>query len=206
MLQSIAPASFAQTLKYDPAQPRDEDGQWTRTGSVRRGTSAVAMWAEPLPPTLQAAEDRIRAEPNEHVFLIRDGKPFKAMGNNDPSHVRMNDATDADLKDVVLTHNHPSGYGLSNQDGVSAAKRNMLEMRAVTATGTHSIRRTSTDWPAHFDEHIADMHNDLMVELGLQLHAGEITVAEANIQHHLLVYRRLQQQVGGFVYTFEPKP
>jgi hypothetical protein len=191
--------------KFDPNQPRHPKGSKEGGKFAKGGTSFAQMKAEPMPETLGAAEDRIRYEEREFAFLLKDGKPFKILGDDNRHHVFMDGATDADLKDVVLTHNHPSGYGLSNQDGVSAAKRNMLEMRAVTKDGTYSIRRTGTDWPSHFDESIADMHASLMVELGTRLHAGEITVDEANSLHHKMMYLRLQKSVGGFLYTFEPR-
>ena len=208
--------------KYDPAQAREpkgspKGGEFTFAnirgvptdikGVEQRlhGTSAAAMRQEPLPETVEAAENRIRHEPNEHAFLIRDGKPFKVLGNNDDHHVRMGDATDEDLKDAVLTHNHPSGYGLSNQDGVTAAVRNMLEMRAVTVTGTYSIKRIGTEWPQNFVEAIQEMHRDLMFELGMRIHDNDINIAEANTLHHRLMYQRLQKKLGGFTYTFEPK-
>jgi len=194
-------SSAVPVLKFNPNQPRDDDGRWAGVGGQ---TTAAEMRAEPLPPTLAAAEHRIRHETNEHAFLLRDGVPFKVLGNDDSHHVTMGDATDADLKDVVLTHNHPSGFGLSNQDAVSAAKRNVLEMRAVTATGTHLIRRTGTEWPPHFDQAVADMHQELMRDIGAKLHAGDITIDEANFLHHKLMYTRLQRRVGSFTYTFEP--
>lgn len=207
------PDKFADLVqKFDPSQPRDEQGQWARLrggpdtiGSYLYGHVTTAdLKQEPLPPTTAAAEDRIRNQAQEHGYLIRDGIPLQVLGNDDAHHVGMDGLTEADLKDATFTHNHPSGFGLSNRDGISAARFNMQEMRAITATGTHVLRRTSTDWPSHFEESISDMHEELMMELGMRLHAGEITTAEANAQHHVLLYQQLQQTVGGFVYTYEP--
>ena len=87
---------------------------------------------------------------------------------------------------------------------MTAPKRNLLEMRAVTATGTHSIRRTGTDWPSHFDESISDMHGELMTELGLRIHDNDISVSEANTLHHRSDVYATPESVGGFIYTFEP--
>lgn len=207
--------------KFDPSEPRDTKGRWTKGGKTPQereddeamidimiadeGTPTAAMKAEPLPKTLAEAEDRIRHEPREHAFLLRDGKPFMVLGDDDKHHVRMDGATEDDLKDAVLTHNHPSGFGLSNQDGITAAKRNMLEMRAVVKGGAHVIRRTGDRWPEEFDVHLKQEHHDLMVELGTRLHDGDITVEEANSLHHKMIYKRLQKKLGGFTYTFEPK-
>lgn len=208
-VQSIALTA----LKFDPAQARApkgsaQGGEFVRQYGVQRrpqGTTAAAMRQEPLPATLAAAEDRIRTEPNEHGFLVRGGTPIKVLSDDDSHHVRIDGLTEADMKDAVFTHNHPSGFGLSNKDGISAAKFNFAEMRAVTTLGTYSIRRTSTDWPSHFDESIADMHATLMIELSQKLENKTITVAQANSLHHDLMYRRLQETVGGFLYTFEPR-
>ena len=215
-VQSVAP-SFVSVLKYAPTQARapkgsPEGGRFTKEqmafleahGVQRQGTPAEEMKAKPLPKTMAEAEDRIRHEPNEHAFLFKDGQAVRALGSDDSHHIYLEGMTDADLKDAVLTHNHPSGFGLSNKDGVSAAARNMLEMRAVTATGTHSIRRTGTDWPSHFAEAISDQHGELMTELGMRLHDHDITVDEANTLHHVMMYKRLQKSIGGFIYSFEP--
>jgi hypothetical protein len=212
-VQLIAPPSFVEVLKYAPDQPRDAQGQWTRLGQgpdkigsyLYGHTTSAELKQEPLPTTVAAAENRIRNQAHEHGYLIRNGQPIKVLGNDDSHHVAMGDLTGIDFKDATFTHNHPSGFGLSNRDGVSAARFNMQEMRAVTANGTHVIRRTGTEWPPHFEEAIDEVHTNLMMELGLRLHAGEITAEYANAQHHLLLYQRLQQTVGGFTYTYEPK-
>jgi hypothetical protein len=213
------PDKFADLVqKYDPNQPRGpkgspEGGRFTKAqmafleqhGVQRRGTPAAEMQREPLPKTLAEAEDRIRNEPNEHAFLIRDGKPVKVTGDDDSHHIRMGGMTEADLKDVVFTHNHPSGFGLSNKDGISAARFNMLEMRAVTNLGTHIIRRTGTEWPPNFAEELKELDGMLRGMLGMQIHDQEITADEANALHHFLIYERLQKKLGGFVFTHESK-
>jgi hypothetical protein len=195
--------------KYNPKQRRAPKG--TSTGGQFAfqfqsiNTPSAAMKKEPLPKTVAEAEDRIRYEPNEHAFLIRDGKPYKVLGSDDPHHINMEDMTPEDLKDAILTHNHPSGLGLSNRDGVTAAKFNMREMRAVTATGTHVLRRTGTEWHPYFADGIQEIHNRLMPELAMQIRAGIITKDEANTQHHIRLYQELEQWLSGFTYTFEPK-
>lgn len=230
-VQPVAP-SFVGVLKYDPTQPRapkgsSQGGEFVKTPAAAgitmewpdditddildEGTSAEAMKREPLPPTLAAAEDRIRKEYFEHAFLLKDGTPFKVLGDNDTRHVRIGDATPEELKDAVLTHNHPSSYGLSGQDGITASVHNLLEIRAVTQgegkrlAGTHSARRTGTTWPENFKQAIKDMDAELKLDLGQQIKNKEITDVEANATHHILMYQRLQKKLGGFVYTFEPK-
>jgi hypothetical protein len=194
-------SSAIPVLKFNPNQPRDDDGRWAGVGGQ---TTAAEMRAEPLPPTLAAAEHRIRHEMNEHVFQIRDGKPFKVLGNDDPHAVQLGNATDADLTGAVLTHNHPSGMGPSQQDAFTAAKRNVLEVRAVIATGTHSIRRTGATWPPNFYQAVRAMHEAVKADLEQRIVHSDISIAEANAMHHKLLYSRLQRQLGGFTYTFEP--
>ena len=201
--------------KFDPTQARDPKGthtggRFTKEGAgytvpYRTHTSAAAMRHEPLPPNLLLAEERIRFEENEHLFLIRDGKPFMVLGSDDLHHVFMGDATPEDLKDAVMTHNHPSGFGLSKRDGMTATEANVLEMRAVTKTGTHVIRRTGDRWPPDFDQAMFKVNERLMAQLTAKLQAKKITAAEANAQHHILMYQELAQILGGFTYTFEAK-
>lgn len=200
--------SVALVLKYSPDQPR-EKGRWVSAfGSstpTRGHTSAAQMRAEPLPTTLGAAEDRIRGEANEHAFIVKDGKPFMVLGNDDSHAVQLGEATEADLKDAVLTHNHPSGMGLSQQDAFTAQKRNVLGMRAVTATGTHSIQRTGPEWPPDFFQSVTAMHEAVKDELGKRIDAGVMSIDEANAIHHQTLYSRLQKQLrGSFIYKFEP--
>jgi hypothetical protein len=177
------------------------------------GTLTEEMRAEPLPVSLTAGEDRIRREPNEHLFVFRDGVAVAVLGNDNPKHVMLDAQAKETInfKDATITHNHPSGYGLSNQDGVAAAKRNLKEMRAVTKAGTHVITRTGDAWPWDFAQEMKEIDFDVKYEMGLRLkgewsdHEGAITIQQANSQHHAEVYRRLQERVGGFTYSFEPK-
>ena len=180
-----------------------DDGEPSDDFRAREGTMASEMREAPLPATLQAAEDRIRYEPNEHVFILRAGKPVLVLGNDDPHQVRFDDTLD--LTNATVTHNHPSGNGFSNQDGITAAKRNLVEMRAVTGAGTFVLHRTGTSWPAEFTEEIGAIHFEVMGDFNAKIKAGTLTIAEANAGHHRAVYERLQKAVGGFTYSFESK-
>jgi hypothetical protein len=171
-------------------------------------TTAADMQAEPLPTSLSEAEHRIRGETNEHAVLVKDGKPFLVLGNDQPDKIALGDVDPEALRDAVLTHNHPRGLGLSVSDGHSAAKFNVQEIRAVTATGTHSLRRTGQIgiWPPEFRTELDKLHRRVQFEFQDKLTRGQMTLKDANTRHYTELYTRLAQQVHGIAYTFEEIP
>ena len=190
--------------------PAEADAMWEANPDLpspafRRetGTTAAEMWAEPKPASLRTAEDRIRNEPNEHAMVLRDGRVITVFGSDSPSHVSLN--IEQDLSNTTVTHNHPTNHGLSNQDGVTAAGRNLAEMRAVTADGVHIIHRTGDAWPENFMVEIQSVSNEVLYDFGLKLREKKITLDEANAGHHREVYQRLEKRIGGFTYRFEPR-
>lgn len=209
--------SDLRTFEFNEADhPRDEQGKFSDGSSIAAsiaaarpdipypfGTLASKMQAEPLPATLSQAENRIRNEQNEHVFILRNQVPVLVLGSNARDHVTID--KQIDLKDAVLTHNHPSNNGLSIQDGVTTASRNLSEIRAITQDGTYSMQRIGATWPQNFVTELESVNNEVMYDFALKIREHTMTVEDANHTHHLEVYTRLEKRIGGFSYRFEPR-
>lgn len=117
-------------------------------GSADRLT-ASEMRARPLPTSLADAENLIRNQPHEHGFLVRNGTPVQYFGNDHREYIDIGAIPDRDdpFDDAVFTHNHPSTLSLSPDDVLTAARRNLAEVRAVTDAGVFTMKRGETTWP-----------------------------------------------------------
>lgn len=171
------------------------------------GTTAAEMEAEPLPASLKAAEDRLRGEPREHIFIVdATGKVVDHIGSDHKDMVVVEtDDKDYSFKDAILTHNHPSGSGLSVQDGVSAAGQNLAEIRAVVSDGTYSLKRWREQWPRDFAERLVDIDNKIKIKFWLAIQRGSMTTDEANERHYPEMWGQIVSEYNGIAYDFEPK-
>lgn len=112
-------------------------------------------------------EGRVRPFTVEHASIIdKDGKVVRRITNNNEHSVDFSGVPKDELKDAVITHNHPQrgqikafgdtlatriGSPLSAQDLAMAAKNDVAEMRATTFGGngggyTYSIKRPAGGW------------------------------------------------------------
>lgn len=198
-------------LAFDESQhPRDADGKFG-DGEGARHTSAADLQAEPLPATRHAAEDRIRHEANEHVYLLRaDGSPIVGFGSDALDHVVVEGHL-PELANAILTHNHPRDSGLSIEDGHLAFSSNLQEIRAVVSDGTWSLRRLTPTWPTNavtvVDANQARVHR----EFETRIKEGAMTTKQANASHHNEVWSRFARDVNHtagrnvVIHSFEPR-
>ena len=120
-------------------------------------------WSMPLDEVEAVAVDL----PTEHaVVFAGEAQVGRIAGNNMPADIQElvrkagatlpenyvyipPDIMDRlrDTPDLVFTHNHPSGYGISPEDVVIAAAIDAREMRAVTPLGVWVLRAPEGGWP-----------------------------------------------------------
>jgi hypothetical protein len=173
--------------------------QWTGGGGESRSAFVRSMGAH---------EDKIRHEPNEHAVLVNPDGTSTTLTSNAKDYVVVDEVLN--LKDVVLTHNHPQDYSLSTEDALLAERKNLSEIRAVVSDGTYSLRRTGSEWPSDFKETIQKEAADVRQSFEKKIALGSMTIAEANAKHYGELWTRVARSVNAvgsprILYTFDPK-
>ncbi len=110
--------------KFDPNQPRDEDGKWTDTGASLRGF-----------------ENRIKGQKHETAGIFdKDGNFIFEKDGNENS-VSFTDNEQEQMAKTTFTHNHPQNKGFSKADIQFMIKNKINEMRAVTEYGVFKMSK-----------------------------------------------------------------
>jgi len=188
--------------------PSKSDGTDSRKAPTESGASDDGRGTQTYESRLHDAEQSIRFEPMEHAVVLKaDGTKVATLTNNARDYVILDkdeQGNTVDLANAVLTHNHPAGYGLSVDDGITAATRNLAEMRAVTkAHGTFSIKRQGATWPEDFKTRLEVADIQQRAEFTDEILKGTISVKDANDRHHDEVYKKVAKP-GDVIYTHTP--
>lgn len=118
----------------------------SRGGGASAKTSDKTMqdYSRGLAKAVAAREAEIGQYDVEHlsVFDSKGNETFRNVGEEHSVSYK-----GANVKDAVLTHNHPGGRSLSVEDVVGAIGNDMREIRATTRTGrVFSLKRPTSGW------------------------------------------------------------
>jgi hypothetical protein len=106
-----------------------------------------------------------------------------------------------------ITHNHPRGSSLSEQDLRFAIRSDLSQIRAVTATHRFWIDRPKEGWasvaPDELAANIAATRAMLRSRLRQEVIRGVRTVADAEANLHHLLWTNLSVQ-GIIAYGYRP--
>ena len=115
------------------------------------------------------------------------------------------------MKDAVVTHNHPRGWGYGDRDlgrmGNSfsmddlslAVYNDVAEIRAVTPNYTFSLKRPEKGWGVDIKKLISDYSKEdrkLKNEFGKRIQKGTLTVTQANATHYHILAKRICKKYG----------
>lgn len=115
------------------------------------------------------------------------------------------------MKDKIMTHNHPRGWkaspnsmahigsSFSDNDLVSAVYADVLEVRAVTPLYTFSMKRPASGWGVSYQtvfDTYKDIDHAVQKELWQAVKAKRIKPEQASAIHSHLVNKRLAKQLG----------
>lgn len=115
------------------------------------------------------------------------------------------------MKDAVVTHNHPRGWGYGDRDlgrmGNSfsmddlslAVYNDVAEIRAVTPNYTFSLKRPEKGWGVDIEKLISDYSKEdrkLKNEFGKRIQKGTLTVTQANATHYHILAKRICKKYG----------
>lgn len=151
---------------------------------------------------LQEVEDKIRDQDFESAALFKKGKQI-FFKDGERASVSFSNAEVAQMKDGVLTHNHPGSRSFSPEDINMFFKARMEEIRAISRKFDYSFKLGNFDGSVSlkdilnqyrfFDEEVHQEFMDLIVD-------GKMTIDFANANHHHEILTRLAKQYG-FSYS-----
>lgn len=161
--------------------------------------------------TVRKEEDRIREKSSEIGVVVdpeTGEKLFQSVGGHDS--VTFTDDQIRQMKDKVLTHNHPGGWGyefgdprragngFSTPDWIMASEADLLELRAVTPAYRYVARRPAGGWPPSDQLRTAyeELDEAVTQENMQRIRAGEITTSEASATHWDTVSVRVADRFG----------
>lgn len=114
------------------------------------------------------------------------------------------------MKDCILTHNHPRGWGyeersierIGNSFSISdiklAISGNVMEIRAVTPVYTFSMKRPRNGWGITAEEikSIYDkVDNNIYMENSEMIHNGMLTIERASAVHYHLIWKKISKEL-----------
>ena len=158
----------------------------------------------PLGRALYATDKQIVRKPVEELYIhdINGNLVFKKIGEE--HKVGVNDSELFDMKDKVLTHNHPSGsrydedgyvgWGFSVDDLRLVVDGDLAEIRAVTVARVYSLKRPEGGWGingAKAFETIKQVQSNVYESFNMLIKKKELTVGEAQLRHGDEMSKRL---------------
>jgi SPP1 gp7 family putative phage head morphogenesis protein len=162
----------------------------------------------PAPTPLEATERRIMLNKTEsaHIFTNEDTLLFSRKGTR--TEVAFSGADVAQMKDTILTHNHPLGTAFSYADIQLAFSGDLTEIRAIgrAADGTdvlYRLRRPAAGWSSDELPHIVAAYKTvwrrLEAEARADVQAGRKTVEQVRTEHNHQVMLRLSELFPGVI-------
>lgn len=105
------------------------------------------------------------------------------------------------FKDIIFTHNHPSGTSFSVEDIAFAAAWDLKEVRACGKCYRYYLKRPSAGWSWEYWNNtlklLAEKHDkNVYKETVEQTRKGKITVDKANLEHWHEVWSRVAKEAG----------
>lgn len=115
------------------------------------------------------------------------------------------------MKDGIMTHNHPRGWGypekslgrignsFSSDDINLAVRWDLAEMRAVTPNYTFVMRRPVGGWGIRIEDLsklIKKENSKLQKEFQERIYSGKLTPERASAVHYHILWKRIVKQTG----------
>lgn len=154
-------------------------------------------------------EGQIHSNSSEHAAVYtKEGKQVIVKGG-DAHSVSFTDAELLEMKDSILTHNHPSSEvsrTLSPADYGIAYKADLSEIRAVSGDKVYLFTRGEKGWPAPSkvaDSLVKHIESNAP-RIYAQIKSGQITKAEGETKVWGAAWRATAQE-HGFGYTVEAR-
>ena len=158
---------------------------------------------------IKQIESQIHSRSSEHAAIYsKDGKQISVKGGSSSS-VSFTNAELSEMKDCILTHNHPStefSRTLSPADYGVASKGNLSELRAVSGDKVYLFIRGENGWPA--PSKVADSLATHLEKNAKRVYplikSGQITKSEGETKVWSAAWRATAQELG-FGYTVEAR-
>jgi len=149
-----------------------------------------------LGSALEQVERQIRWLPIEHAFVFAtDGTLLLTATNDSPDSVAFSLEQIPQLRDAVLTHNHPGGRSLSEDDLLLAMDADLAQIRAVTATHRYWITRPLQGWTPQLKIRVrtalAAEQALLIGRVRRDISAGRISPEAVDLNFHHLLWTAL---------------
>lgn len=114
------------------------------------------------------------------------------------------------MKDGIMTHNHPRGWGypenslgrignsFSVEDISLAVFHDLAEMRAVTPNFTFAMKRPEAGWGDYKEaiKVINEENKKLQNEFQIRIYGGTLTPNQANATHYHILWKRVSKRLG----------
>ena len=149
-----------------------------------------------LASNLEVVERRIRALSYEHAYAFAaDGTLILDTTDFAPASIGFTADQLSLLRNASLTHNHPGGRSLSQNDVFLAMEADLAQIRAVTASHRFWINRPLQGWTPDYQKRV---RTAITAEKGLlirhlerDISGGRISPEAANRGFHHLLWSNL---------------
>lgn len=158
------------------------------------------------------AEKEIRMNKSYETGIVinKEGK-ILVDKRGEAFQVKFSDSDCALMKNAIVTHNHPRGWGAGDKDldriGNSFSKEDfklavyndVAELRAVTPNYTFALKRPEKGWDVDVKDFVAayDKENKkLKNEFMGRIKKGTLTIAQASATHYHILAKRICKKYG----------
>lgn len=139
---------------------------------------------------------------NGNILIDKRGAKYSVSFDNDEL---------LKMKDSILTHNHPRGWGypdnslerignsFSPDDIYLAVNWDLAEIRAVTPNYTFRMKRPDNGWGISFEElqkMVNQENKNIRSEFGNRINKGTLTPSQASTVHFHTLWKRISTKNG----------
>lgn len=136
---------------FNPNQPRDQEGQWTKA-------EQAAMLSSGLTEDPEIVEQRIKQNIEytltwdgqvEHLFVMRQDGTLVQHVRGTEQRVSVDTVNSSDMENSIMLHNHPGGNAylrFSGNDFETIGWTDAAEMRLVAGDYMLSVKRPKRGW------------------------------------------------------------
>jgi|GEM_PF-1444970 len=211
-------AKFEKNLKEINKSNKEIKTQGIRNNNVIKKN--IKSFYEEITPIIVNNENEIRLTKTHETAMCFDSKGKILIDKRGEStSVNFVQSELGKMKDCVLTHNHPRGWGFSENslgrignsfspaDIYLAISANLSEIRAVTPTYTFSMKRPKTGWGISVNELnkvINEEHQKCLSNFNKIINNApswhkDVCAERASALHYHIVMKNLSKRLG-FIY------
>ena len=112
---------------------------------------------KPVDNIIQNVERKIVGLPHEEAFLIDEYGRILHHAKGEQDEVDLGREWDKELKNRIVTHNHPDNSAISPPDVFNAINSDLRQIRAVSDKYVHQVTRPKNGWPNEIIEKMEAM-------------------------------------------------